>query len=747
MGDVNRSLNRQSVGWVEGLASDFGASREPSGLATTMEEDETEDNGHADPGSGASAVPNIHVQGAEESDPLDDVDKSIEHRVRSLYAYEGQRAEELSFGENLVLTAHPSKSGSDWWYGTLVRDGKSGFFPKTYVQNLEAVKAKALYAYTGEGSDQLPFAPDDILSIVDRSESDWWKAEKEGVVFIVPAAYLEVEEDTDEEQPTEEQRKQEREARAAERQKVLEAAGLVLKQDGRKPPPRPMKRGNAFMAGKKKHRPPPAIPIQKQSSGTSDGAEKELAALADSTAASNDDVMRLDDAFDRYEEFKKSSVENNRWSVSSLESSPIPSSPSASLTPSKSTDRNEGSEGRYSTLLHHFLGRSRTPVEGEKKVMPTISAPIMNGETSLISRESSIGPGFGSSWASLVDKSALEGMPARERSRQEAIFELIATETAYVRDLQLIVGVFYSSMLDILEPKAIAVVFANVEDLLLTNTTFLSVLEERQRACRLYVDHIGDILDENMMKMQIYREYCVNQANASTVLQSLRKKNPALASHLQKLRDDPSTRNLDLSSFLLVPMQRVTRYPLLIKQILHYTEPDQDRAEIERALRTAEKILRHINEAIREQEGYQRLRALSQDLWIGHGRLDLTAPTRSMGDRKLIREGPISKLKSGKKLYAFLCSDILVLTDENAKALYRMPIPLGEIQVSEINGGRDDLAFALHLAYPRGGDKIGLRAPSARDCHMWMADIDIASRKCREADRRAAQRANRNSRQ
>ena len=43
----------------------------------------------------------------------------------------------IAFGENLILTAHPSKSGDDWWYGTLLRDGKSGFFPKTYVEKVE----------------------------------------------------------------------------------------------------------------------------------------------------------------------------------------------------------------------------------------------------------------------------------------------------------------------------------------------------------------------------------------------------------------------------------------------------------------------------------------------------------------------------------------------------------------------------------------------------------------------------------
>ena len=57
---------------------------------------------------------------------------------------------------------------------------------------LEIVKAKALYAYTSNGTDELPFAEGDELTIIDRSEEDWWKTERDGVIFIVPAAYLEV---------------------------------------------------------------------------------------------------------------------------------------------------------------------------------------------------------------------------------------------------------------------------------------------------------------------------------------------------------------------------------------------------------------------------------------------------------------------------------------------------------------------------------------------------------------------------
>ncbi|KDQ59802.1 hypothetical protein JAAARDRAFT_56764 [Jaapia argillacea MUCL 33604] len=773
----SQSSNRQSVDWYAGLAADQEAVYHDQ-LPPMAEEDE------AEPPT-ASPVPDIQVSehGVEPVDIMDDVDKSVEYRVRSLYPYEGQRHEDLSFGENLVLTAYPSKSGSEWWYGSLVQDGRSGFFPKTYVEKIEnVVKATALYAYTGGNADELPFAEGDELVVVDRSDDVWWKVEQGGMVFIAPAGYLQVEdsslihesailrssvhidqggeatdrvatphehdsdsdsdtssaylsfEDSDSEDDdvqSEAKRKAEREAREIERQRVLQAAGLVLKSDS-VPPARPRIR----------RRPPPAVP--NRSSVISDSSDKHLPSLPSPDA--NDNVIRLDDAYERYEAFKQGHV--NRLSVASFET--IPSSPTS---PTMSIDRASSREGegtRTISNLLHFLGRKAPSNDGERR-MPVISGPISGPisvsisapisdpasgrPSSPLQRENS--PNFGSSWSSLVDKAVLEDMPAAERRRQEATFELIATEAAYVRDLQLIVGVFYSSMLSLLDQKAITVIFANVEDILLTNTTFLSSLEERQRECRLYVDKIGDLLEKNMSNMQVYMDYCVNQGAAIQVLQSLRTSNPELAALLLNLRDDPSVRNLDLSSYLLAPMQRITRYPLLIKQILHYTEAEDERKQIEQALHKAERVLANINESIRDQEGRERLQSLSRDLWIGSARLDLTAPTRYMGPRRLLKEGTLMKAKSGRKLRGFLCSDILVLTDEGAKTLYRMPVPLAEAQVRETPGGRDDLTFQISLAFPRGGDVINLRAPSVRECQAWVKTIESVSRKCRETERKA----------
>jgi hypothetical protein len=70
--------------------------------------------------------------------------------------------------------------------------------------------------------------------------------------------------------------------------------------------------------------------------------------------------------------------------------------------------------------------------------------------------------------------------------------------------------------------------------------------------------------------------------------------------------------------------------------------------------------------------------ALSYQEWQGiripnadeNSRLDLTAPTAYQGPRRLLKEGPIAKAKSGRKLTVVLCNDILVMIE--SKNLYRM---------------------------------------------------------------------------
>jgi hypothetical protein len=69
-------------------------------------------------------------------------------------------------------------------------------------------------------------------------------------------------------------------------------------------------------------------------------------------------------------------------------------------------------------------------------------------------------------------------------------------------------------------------------------------------------------------------------------------------------------------------------------------------------------------------------------------RLDLTAPTQYQGPRQLLKEGPVVKTKSGRKLTLVLCNDILVLID--SRNLYRMvssPPPVKTVYPTRLHHG------------------------------------------------------------
>lgn len=116
-------------------------------------------------------------------------------------------------------------------------------------------------------------------------------------------------------------------------------------------------------------------------------------------------------------------------------------------------------------------------------------------------------------------------------------------------------------------------------------------------------------------------------------------------------------------------------------------------------------------------------------------RLDLTQNTAYMGPRRLLKEGSVTKAKSGRKLQLVLCNDIIVLLE--SRNLYRMvgcvsleypyapdaipkqPIPLHEARAKG-GSSRDGSAFTITQDYKRHGDTIALKyaVDAFKDLHI-----------------------------
>lgn len=170
-----------------------------------------------------------------------------------------------------------------------------------------------------------------------------------------------------------------------------------------------------------------------------------------------------------------------------------------------------------------------------------------------------------SSWANQMEESFVMKVSVEERKRQEAIFELIFTEQKYVRSLMALSQIFIPKFkMFVNDYKSI---FGNTEEILYENSLFLDDLEKHQRKCQFYIDSIAPQLLKFVEKLQIYKQYCTNQKDAIKTLQEKRHEDKRIADFLKDCLKNPQCRGLDLTGFLLEPMQRLARYPLLIKQV------------------------------------------------------------------------------------------------------------------------------------------------------------------------------------
>jgi len=70
--------------------------------------------------------------------------------------------------------------------------------------------------------------------------------------------------------------------------------------------------------------------------------------------------------------------------------------------------------------------------------------------------------------------------------------------------------------------------------------------------------------------MTVYIRFCSRQLSAAKFLQQLTEESENFRSIMKQCQSDPRTHGMPLSSFLIKPMQRITKYPLLIKKVSTY---------------------------------------------------------------------------------------------------------------------------------------------------------------------------------
>jgi hypothetical protein len=243
--------------------------------------------------------------------------------------------------------------------------------------------------------------------------------------------------------------------------------------------------------------------------------------------------------------------------------------------------------------------------------------------------------------------------------------ELLSTEKTYIQGLKILIQKFANPLKTTekakigLTTQQISNIFLNVEALSQFHFRLCAELQDKQRT-------VGDIFKKYADFLKMYTQYLNGYESSMSVINSLNN-NKQFKKFLESRRKDPEI-SLDFMSYLIMPVQRIPRYELLLKEFLKNTPNDHpEHSTLAEAFSKVQSIAQFINESKRRMESMSKVLDIQNQI-EGNLGAPLMAP-----HRRLIKEGKVQVERSSllsytfRKRLIFLFNDsILTLNEDHA---------------------------------------------------------------------------------
>ncbi|XP_061592497.1 rho guanine nucleotide exchange factor 16 [Cololabis saira] len=340
----------------------------------------------------------------------------------------------------------------------------------------------------------------------------------------------------------------------------------------------------------------------------------------------------------------------------------------------------------------------------------------------------------------------LNRITPQERKRQEAIFEIITSEHSYLHSLGILVGHFKNN--EALRKTMTATehhhLFSNISVIQTVSQRFFEDLERRHYDNPVIRD-ISDIVQKHAAQhFEPYIVYCSNETFQQRTHQKLLNNNAAFKEVLKQIEGSSECGGLPMLSFLILPMQRVTRLPLLLDTICQKT-PAQTAEYFAAvwALHAMSKLVTSCNDGARRMERTEQMYTIQKQMDFGKIKpFPLVSSSRWLKKRGELaissEELSIWKAFSNRSYYLFLFSDVLIVTKKKTEESFVVQdyatLENVEVEVGEDSDGQTSppaknssshLSFRLRMSKNSEGrsEHLSLVADSRVDRARWIVAL------------------------
>ncbi|XP_007423229.1 phosphatidylinositol 3,4,5-trisphosphate-dependent Rac exchanger 2 protein [Python bivittatus] len=302
------------------------------------------------------------------------------------------------------------------------------------------------------------------------------------------------------------------------------------------------------------------------------------------------------------------------------------------------------------------------------------------------------------------------------RLRVCVLNELLKTERDYVNTLEFLVSAFLHRIMQWAITKVdknvteetVKTLFSNIEDILEVHKNFLSRIEECLHPEPNSQQEVGSCFLHFRDRFRIYDEYCSNHEKAQKLLLELNKIKTVRTFLLNcMLLGGRKNTDVPLEGYLVTPIQRICKYPLLLKELLKRTpKKHSDYSALMEALQTMKAVCSSINEAKRQMEKLEILEEWQSHIegWEGSNITDTCT--------EMLMCGVLLKISAGniQERVFFLFDNLLVYCKrkhrrlKNSKAspeghryLFRGRINTEVMEVENVDDGTADYHSSGHI--------------------------------------------------
>uniref|UniRef100_A0A7N6BC21 TIAM Rac1 associated GEF 2a n=1 Tax=Anabas testudineus TaxID=64144 RepID=A0A7N6BC21_ANATE len=322
-------------------------------------------------------------------------------------------------------------------------------------------------------------------------------------------------------------------------------------------------------------------------------------------------------------------------------------------------------------------------------------------------------------------------LSATERLRK-VIQELVDTEKSYVKDLTCLFEFYLKplqneSFLTLDEMESL---FGSLPEMLDFQRVFLQTLEERIASSpdfstletpsqfKKLLFSLGGSFLYYADHFKLYSGFCANHIKVQKVLE--RAKTDQAFKEFLDARNPTKQHSSTLESYLIKPVQRVLKYPLLLRELVSLTDGDsEEHYHLTEALKAMEKVASHINEMqkiyedygsvfdqlVAEQTGHDKeVREISMGEFLMHSSVVWLNPHPSLG-----------RMRKDPEMTVFVFKKAVILVyRENNKLKKKMANPRSALS----HGDSDPFKFRWLIPLSALQVRLGNTAGTESSC-IW----------------------------